>query len=125
MKIDIKRKLSLFFHKLSLAWLSCMIFMVQGNLPALTSAHAIIATRTGAITGFLVVLMSFIPWKFQYKLPVLMFLGCFAADMLSHPTHFGPVWGEAACTALLAAVFSYVITLSPAGKKLEEYIGGK
>ncbi len=79
--MDIKRKLSLFFHKLSLAWLSCMIFMVQGNLPALTSSHAIIATRTGAITGFLVVLMSFIPWKFHYKLPVLMFIGCFAADM--------------------------------------------
>ena len=123
--MDIKRKLSLFFHKLSLAWLSCMIFMVQGNLPALTSAHAIIATRTGVVTGTLVVLMSFIPWKFHYKLPVFMFIGCFFADLLAHPTHFGPAWGEAACTALLAAVFSYVITLSPAGKKLEEYIGGK
>ena len=123
--MDIKRKLSLFFHKLSLAWLSCMIFMVQGNLPALTSAHAIIATRTGVVTGTLVVLMSFIPWKFHYKLPVFMFIGCFFADLLSHPTHFGEHWTEAACTALLAAVFSYVITLSPAGKKLEEYIGGK
>ena len=123
--MDIKRKLSLFFHKLSLAWLSCMIFMVQGNLPALTSSHAIIATRTGAITGTLVVLMSFIPWKFHYKLPVFMFIGCFFADLLSHPTHFGEHWTEAACTASLAAVFSYVITLSPAGKKLEEYIGGK
>ena len=123
--MDIKRKLSLFFHKLSLAWLSCMIFMVQGNLPALTSAHAIIATRTGVVTGTLVVLMSFIPWKFHYKLPVFMFVGCFFADLLSHPTHFGEHWTEAACTALLAAVFSYVITLSPAGKKLEEYIGGK
>jgi len=123
--MDIKRKLSLFFHKLSLAWLSCMIFMVQGNLPALTSSHAIIATRTGAITGTLVVLMSFIPWKFHYKLPVFMFVGCFFADLLSHPTHFGQYWSEAACTALLAAVFSYVIALSPAGKKLEEYIGGK
>ena len=123
--MDIKRKLSLFFHKLSLAWLSCMIFMVQGNLPALTSSHAIIATRTGAITGTLVVLMSFIPCKFHYKLPVFMFVGCFFADLLSHPTHFGEHWTEAACTALLAAVFSYVITLSPAGKKLEDYIGGK
>ena len=123
--MDIKRKLSLFFHKLSLAWLSCMIFMVQGNLPALTSSHAIIATRTGAITGFLVVLMSFIPWKFHYKLPLLMFIGCFTADILSHSTHFGEAWSEAACTALLAAVFSYMITLSPAGKKLEEYLDGR
>ena len=116
--LDIKRKLALFFHKLSLAWLSCMIFMVQGNLMQLTSKHAIIATRTGVITGALVVLMSFI-------LPIFMFIGCFIADLLSHPTHFGHFWTEAFCTALLAASFSYVITLSPAGKKLEEYLGGK
>jgi hypothetical protein len=102
-----------------------MIFMVQGNLLQLTAKHALIATRTGVITGSLVVLMSFIPWKFHFKLPILMFIGCFTADILSHPTHFGQYWSEAACTALLAAVFSYVITLSPAGKKLEEYLGGK
>ena len=123
--MDYKRKISLFFHKLSLAWLSCMIFMVQGNLLQLTAKHALIATRTGIITGSLVVLMSFIPWKFHFKLPILMFIGCFTADILSHSTHFGQYWSESACTALLAAVFSYVITLSPAGKKLEEYIGGK
>jgi len=123
--MDYKRKISLFFHKLSLAWLSCMIFMVQGNLLQLTAKHALIATRTGIITGSLVVLMSFIPWKFHFKLPILMFIGCFTADILSHSTHFGQYWSEAACTALLAAVFSYVITLSPAGKKLEEYLGGK
>ena len=123
--LDIKRKLALFFHKLSLAWLSCMIFMVQGNLMQLTSKHAIIATRTGVITGALVVLMSFIPLKFHFKLPIFMFVGCFIADLLSHPTHFGHFWTEAFCTALLAASFSYVITLSPAGKKLEEYLGGR
>jgi hypothetical protein len=102
-----------------------MIFMVQGNLPALTTKHALIATRTGAITGALVVLMSLIPWKFHFKLPILMFIGCFVADIMSHPTHFGESWTEAACTALMASVFSYVITLSPAGKKLEEYLGDK
>ena len=120
-----KQKTALFFHKLSLAWLSCMIFMVQGNVLQLTSKHAIIATRTGVITGVLVVLMSFIPLKFHFKLPILMFIGCFIADLLSHPTHFGQYWSEAFCTALLAAVFSYVITLSPAGKKLEEYLSDK
>jgi len=120
----IKRKTSLFFHKLALAWLSCMIFMVQGNLLQLTSKHAITATKTGVVTGTLVVLMSFIPWKFHFKLPLFMFIGCFFADLLTHPTHFGHWWTEAACTALLAATFSYVITLSPAGKKLEEYLGG-
>ena len=54
-----------------------------------------------------------------------MFIGCFTADILSHSTHFGEAWSEAACTALLAAVFSYMITLSPAGKKLEEYLDGR
>ena len=54
-----------------------------------------------------------------------MFIGCFFADLLSHSTHFGERWTEAVCTASLAAVFSYMITLSPAGKKLEEYLEGK
>jgi|TARA_R110000851_G_scaffold86216_1_gene187245 hypothetical protein len=101
-----------------------MIFMVQGNVLQLTGKHALIATKTGVITGALVVLMSFLPFKFHFKLPVLMFIGCFFADLISHPTHFGLAWTEALCTATLAAVFSYVITLSPAGKKLEEYLNG-
>ena len=121
----IKNKISLFFHKLSLAWLSCMLFMVQGNITSLTSKHMIIATKTGTITGLLVVLMSFIPFKFYLKLPLLMFIGCFIADLLTHPTHFGSNYTEALYTALLAAIFSYIITLSPAGKKLEEYLEGK
>ena len=120
----IQRKASLFFHKLALAWLSCMIFMVQGNVLQLTGKHALIATKTGVITGAIVVILSYIPYKFHFKLPALMFIGCFIADLISHPTHFGPAWGEAAATATLAAVFSYVITLSPAGKKLEEYLNG-
>jgi hypothetical protein len=66
--------------------------------------------------------MSFIPLKFHFKLPIFMFIGCFIADILSHPTHFGESWNEAFCTALLAATFSYVIILSPAGKKLQEYL---
>ena len=119
------RKINLFFHKLSLAWLSCMLFMVQGNITSLTSKHMMIATKTGTITGLLVVLMSFIPFKFYLKLPLLMFIGCFIADLLTHPTHFGNNYTEALCTALLAAIFSYIITLSPAGKKLEKYLGGK
>ena len=120
----IKTKTSLFFHKLSLAWLSCMIFMVQGNMLSITSKHMIIATKTGCITGALVVMLSFIPIQFHFKLPLLMFIGCFIADIITHPTHFGGVYSEALSTALLAATFSYVITLSPAGKKLEEYLNG-
>lgn len=120
----IKKKATLFFHKLSLAWLSCMLVMVQGDVSSLTSKHAMIATKTGSITGGLVLLMSFIPVKFYMKLPVFMFIGCFIADYISHPTHFGSHFSEALVTASMAAIFSYVISLSPAGKKLEEYLGG-
>jgi hypothetical protein len=99
-----------------------MLFMVQGDITSLTSKHMVLATKTGIITGLLVVLMSLIPIKFHFKLPIFMFIGCFVADILSHTTHFGEYWSEAFCTALLAASFSYVITLSPAGKKLQEYL---
>ena len=61
-----------------------MIFMVQGNIPSLTSKHAVIATKTGVITGMIVVTLSFIPLKFHLKLPILMFIGCFIADLAAH-----------------------------------------
>ena len=116
----IKQKATLFFHKLSLAWLSCMLVMVQGDVSSLTTKHAMIATKTGALVMF----MSFIPIKFYMKLPVFMFIGCFIADYITHPSHFGPHFMEALVTAGMAATFSYIISLSPAGKKLEEYLGG-
>jgi len=38
---------------------------------------------------------------------------------MTHDTHYGYWWTEAAITALVASSLSYIIALTPAGKKLE------
>jgi hypothetical protein len=117
-----KRKLILFINKFSLAWLACMIAMVRGDLSVLNFNHAVIASKTGTLTGIIVVLMSLVPIQFKYKLPIFMFIGCFIGDLLTHDTHYGYWWSEAIITALIASVLSFGITFTPAGKKLEEFL---
>ncbi len=117
-----KRKLILFVNKFSLAWLACMIAMVRGDLSVLNFNHAVIASKTGTLTGIIVVLMSLVPIQFKYKLPIFMFIGCFIGDLLTHDTHYGYWWSEAIITALIASVLSFGITFTPAGKKLEEFL---
>tara|TARA_B100001939_G_scaffold218342_1_gene187920 strand:+ start:233 stop:601 length:369 start_codon:yes stop_codon:yes gene_type:complete len=117
-----KRKLILFINKFSLAWLACMIAMVRGDLSVLTFNHAVVASKTGTLTGIIVVLMSLVPIQFKYKLPIFMFIGCFIGDLLTHDTHYGYWWSEAIITALIASVLSFGITFTPAGKKLEEFL---
>ena len=118
----IKRKLILFVNKFSLAWLACMIAMVRGDLSVLNFNHAVVASKTGTLTGIIVVLMSLVPIQFKYKLPIFMFIGCFIGDLLTHDTHYGYWWSEAIITALIASVLSFGITFTPAGKKLEEFL---
>jgi hypothetical protein len=117
-----KRKLILFINKFSLAWLACMIAMVRGDLSVLNFNHAVVASKTGTLTGIIVVLMSLVPIQFKYKLPIFMFIGCFIGDLITHDTHYGYWWSEAIITALIASVLSFGITFTPAGKKLEEFL---
>ena len=117
-----KKKLILFVNKFSLAWLACMIAMVRGDLSVLNFNHAVVASKTGTLTGIIVVLMSLVPIQFKYKLPIFMFIGCFIGDLLTHDTHYGYWWSEAIITALIASVLSFSITFTPAGKKLEEFL---
>ena len=63
-----KRKINLFFHIIVYRFNEIFATGIGINM---TYEHALIATRTGAITGLLVVLMSFIPWKFYLKLPMI------------------------------------------------------
>ena len=118
----IKNKTYLFINKFSLAWLACMLCMVRGDLSVLNINHAIIASKTGFLTGIIVVLMSLIKINFRYKLPIFMFIGCFIGDLITHNTHYDYWWTEAAITALVASSLSFAITFTPAGKKLEEFL---
>ena len=122
MEMVIKNKCLLFINKFSLAWIACMLCMVRGDLSVLNFKHVIIASKTGTLTGFIVVLMSLFPFDFKYKFPAFMFIGCFIGDLIVHDTHYGYWWTEAAVTGLVASSLSFGLTFTPAGKKIEEFL---
>ena len=57
-------KLRLFINKFSLSWIACMLCMVRGDLSVLNFKHVVVASKTGTLTGFIVVLMSLVPFEF-------------------------------------------------------------
>ena len=74
MEMVIKKKCFLFINKFSIAWIACMLCMVRGDLSVLNLNHAIVASKTGILTGIIVVIMSLIKLDFKYKLPVFCLL---------------------------------------------------
>lgn len=100
----LKEKLIIFFRRISEATPSCLMVMAQGNLKVITLAHWEIALRTGAITGAVMVLLSFIePRKWlhnRYTTGALTGAATAGSDFLAHPA---AISGEAILTGIVAA----------------------
>ena len=102
-------KLSIFYKRVYEASIPCAILMVQGNLLSLTPKHILIALKTGILTGFLAMVLSFIPLlKKHYDNKIILAFVIFActtlADVLNHPSHFGGATTEALATGLGAVL---------------------
>ena len=102
-------KLRIFYKRVYEASIPCAILMVQGNILALTPKHILIALKTGILTGFLAMVLSFIPLlKKHYDNKIILAFVIFActtsADLLTHPTHFGGATTEALATGLGAVL---------------------
>lgn len=104
-------KSRLFLKRFREAWTSCLLFMVQGDVTALTVNHALTASKTGAIAGLAFVLLSFSKILKDDKMTITITIGVLTmmADYLIHPTHFGPELAEAVCTGVGAAVIAYLM----------------
>ena len=98
-----------FIERAGEVWLSCMLFMVQGNLSALTMNHGITALEVslGVVTTY-VVAKKILKVKNFWKTIVLLAAITAAIDFLVHPTHFGEAWSEAVITGLGASAFATV-----------------
>ena len=102
-------KLSIFYKRVYEASIPCAILMVQGNILGLTPKHILIALKTGILTGFLAMILSFIPLLKKYYdnkiiLAFVIFACTTSADLLTHPTHFGGATTEALATGLGAVL---------------------
>jgi len=117
----LREKIRLFINKFSLSWIACMLCMVRGDLSVLNLNHVLIASKTGVLTGLIVLIMSFIKVDFKYKFPAFMFIGCFIGDLIVHDTHYGYWWTEAFITSCVATTLSFLLMHTKAGKKIEEF----
>ena len=105
-------KLRIFYKRVYEASVPCAVLMVQGNLFSLTPKHILIALKTGILTGFFAMVLSFIPLlKKHYDNKIILgfviFLCTISADLLNHPSHFWGEYGEALATGL-GAVLIYL-----------------
>jgi len=102
--------LKLWGQKFLEAWTACMVAMSQGDLTVLSIKHAIVASKTGAITGLAMVL-TFAMCQRDEKWLNIWLTGALTmfADIIAHPTHFGEQWYEAAVTGLGAAMLAYLV----------------
>lgn len=92
------------------SWSACMCMMVSGDLTALTVSHALTAARTGGIAA-VAVGVTFVLCGKDSKWMMVWAVGLFTmlADLIVHPTHYGPSYAEAALTGLGAALLATVV----------------
>lgn len=106
----IKEKTQLMLQKFVEAFTACALCMVQGDLSVFTLKHALTAAKTGGIAGFAFVIISCTAIK--NKLAPVWLTGVLTAcaDIMVHPTHFGPWYAEAITTGVVAAFLAFVFT---------------
>jgi hypothetical protein len=100
-----------FASKFAEAWAACFAAMTRCDLSVMTPQHAIVASKTGVITGASVALLAAVPFLRGSRSASLWATGFFTvvADLLVHPSHFGPHWAEAAVTGIGAMVLAVVL----------------
>ena len=96
-------KVKLWIEKFGEAWTACIICMVQGDLTVVSMKHAMIAAKTGTLTGLAFVIVTFLPWNNKWLAIFLTGLFTAIADSLIHMEMF-PY--EAIVTGFVAALIA-------------------
>jgi hypothetical protein len=112
-------RLKIFGRHVAQSTASCLTVMTGGDFKALTWEHWEIALVTGAAAGLIGVIVSIGPLLRYYGnrwfFALVAFAGTFAADLWSHPSHFGGPMAEALVTAAGAAFVSLLFSTTRFG----------
>jgi hypothetical protein len=110
-------------HKIVEVGAVCPVLMVQAQLGELTLAHFAIATKTGLLAVSPVLGVTFTQYAryFTNKWAASFFLGActFVADAMIHQSHYPGEYTEAALTGIGAFAFSFLISYTPLGKRID------
>jgi len=87
-----------------------MVMMVEGNVLSWTIPHTITALKvaTSSVLAYAAIQLAF---KQDNKIINILLMAVVTAlmDFNIHPTHFGPVWAEAAATGAGTAVLGLIV----------------
>ena len=101
----IRKRVQPFAEQFSEATAACLLAMVQGNPFALTGAHWLVASRTGALAALATsAALALARTDRRATVALLLGLGTTAADALVHVGGFGPFLFEAIVTGATASV---------------------
>jgi hypothetical protein len=100
-----------FTSKFAEAWTACFVAMTRCDLSVMTVGHAIVASKTGLITGASVALLTVVPFLRGSRAASVWATGFFTvlADLVVHPSHFGAAWTEAVVTGVGAMLLAVVV----------------
>jgi hypothetical protein len=116
-------RLALCAHKAAEAGGVCLLLMVGGNLLALTPEHFVLATKTGLLSVFPALAVSFTPYARhlinRWTSSALLGVCTFLADAAVHPSHYAGHFTEAALTGLGAFGFSVAVSYTSVGKSID------
>ena len=89
---------------------ACLVFMVQGNMLALTVTHLLSASQTGIIAGGIAAVgLYFARASRRWVISIALGVITAVVDYFVHPGMFGSVATEALVTGLGAAILSYLV----------------
>jgi hypothetical protein len=116
-------RLALCGHKAIETGAACLLVMLQGQLAQATAGHFLVASKTGVLTVFP---LLGITWTrharhFANRWVSALFVAvcAFFADVVIHGSHYQGPYSEALFTAVGAFVLSVVISYTPIGKKID------
>ncbi len=116
-------RLVLFGHKAVETGAACLLLMLQGQLAEATLGHFLLASKTGALTVFP---LLGITWTRHAKYlanrwtsSALVGTCAFFADAVIHGSHYPGKFTEAALTGLAAFALSLIISYTGIGKRID------
>lgn len=99
----------IFLPRFVKAFLACAVVMTSPSniLGAFALSHLLVATKVGAITGLLAILVfTSVEVKSNRGKSVMTGVLTALADAMTHSSHFGAFWSEAVVTGLVSAGLS-------------------
>jgi hypothetical protein len=117
-------RLALCGHKAAEIGAACLLLMVQGNVAQVTLGHFLIASKTGMLAVLPALGVTFLGRAMRvltnrWTSALFFTATAFAADAVTHESHYPGAWTEAALTAIGGGLIALAVSYTPIGRRID------